>query len=96
MSNEITRLSLKVQPNAGRNRVVGFSNNVWKLKIAAPPDKGKANKEIIEYLSEILGLRKDAITILKGETSHNKIIGINGVNLEELTKALEALCQKDQ
>jgi uncharacterized protein (TIGR00251 family) len=96
VSTKTTRLSLKVQPNTGRNQVVGFINDVWKVKIAAPPDKGKANKELIEFLSDILGLRKDNITILKGETSHNKIIAITGFNLEEVTKTLAAICQKSQ
>lgn len=94
MSTKLTRIFIKVQPNAGRNQVVDFNNNVWKVKIAAPPDKGKANKEIIEFISDILGLRKDSITILKGETSHNKLIAITGINQEEVTAKLEALCKK--
>ncbi len=86
-----TRISIKVQPNAGRNEVVGLANGVWKIKIGAPPDKGKANKELIEFLSEVLGLRKDSILIIKGETSHNKIIGIEGLMESEVTKHLESL-----
>lgn len=94
MSTKLTRISIKVQPNSGRNQVVDFSNDVWKVKIAAAPDKGKANKEIIEFLSDILGLRKVSITILKGETSHNKIIAFTGISQEEVTAKLEALCKK--
>jgi len=94
MSNKLTRISIKVQPNAGRNQVVDFNNDIWKIKIAAPPDKGKANKEIIEFISDILGLRKDNITILKGETSHNKLIAITGINEEEVKAKLETLCNK--
>jgi uncharacterized protein (TIGR00251 family) len=83
-----TRISVKVQPNAGRNEIVGFANGIWKIKIGAPPDKGKANKELIKFLSDILGLRKDSIVVLKGETSHNKIIGIAGLALTEIEKRL--------
>jgi uncharacterized protein len=93
MSAFITRLSIKVQPNAGRNEVVGSSGGIWKIKIGAPPDKGKANKELIEFLSEALGVRKDSISILKGETSHNKILAIIGMNPEEVNTALSALCK---
>ncbi len=94
MSAFTTRLSVKVQPNAGRNEVVALNEGVWKIKIAAQPDKGKANKELVNFLSDILGIRKDSITILKGETSHNKILAIIGVNSEEVKAALLAICQK--
>jgi uncharacterized protein len=94
MSAYSTRLSIKVQPNAGRNEVVALNDGVWKIKIAAQPDKGKANKELIEFLSDTLGVRKDSITILKGETSHNKILAIIGVKPEEVKAALSAICQK--
>ena len=95
MSAKITNISVKVQPNAGRNQVVGFKNGVCKIKIAAPPDKGKANKEIIIFLSNILGLRKNSINIIKGETSHKKLIVITGVNKEEVNAKLEALGKKN-
>lgn len=84
MGSISTRLSIKVQPNAGRNEVVGVTDGIWRIKIAAPPDKGKANKELIEFLSKLLELRKDSITILKGHTSHNKIIVIEGMKAEEV------------
>jgi uncharacterized protein len=90
MSAKITRISIKVQPNAGRNEVVGSTNGVWKMKIAAPPDKGKANKELIEFLSDTLEVRKDSIVILKGETSHNKVVAIEGLALVEIEKKLRS------
>jgi uncharacterized protein (TIGR00251 family) len=82
MSNSIYKIAVKVQPNAGKNEIMGFSNDVWRIKVAAPPDKGKANKELIEYLSEVLGLKKDQLTILKGLTSHNKLIAVEGMSHE--------------
>jgi uncharacterized protein (TIGR00251 family) len=83
-----TRISIKVQPNAGRNEVVGLANSVWKIKVAAPPDKGKANKELIELLSDVLGVRKDCIVIIKGETSHNKIVSVEGLSGAEVASRL--------
>jgi uncharacterized protein (TIGR00251 family) len=82
------RLAVKVTPNAGRNVISGFKDGVLQIKIAAPPDKGKANKELIDFLSERLGIKKSAITIVKGHTSRNKIIDIEGINREEALKRL--------
>ncbi len=88
MSEKVTKISIKVQPNAGRNEVVGLTNGVWRIKIAAPPDKGKANKELVEFLSEILGQRKDHIEIIKGQTSHSKLVVIEGLTQAEVDARL--------
>jgi uncharacterized protein len=88
MSDRQTKISIKVQPNAGRDEVIGLANSVWRLKIAAPPDKGKANKELIEFLSEILVLKKDRIVIIKGQTSHNKLVAIEGLTQTEVEARL--------
>ncbi|MCR4393888.1 MAG: DUF167 domain-containing protein [Dehalococcoidales bacterium] len=81
-------ISIKVLPGSQRNEVAGKINNIWRIKIAAPPEKGKANKELIEFLSQRLNLRKDCIQIVKGETSHNKLVSIQGLSLELIEKKL--------
>jgi uncharacterized protein len=88
MSSACAKISVKVQPNAGRNEVTGLSNGVWRIKIAAPPDKGKANKELIEFLSQVLGLKKNALDIMNGHTSHSKVISIEGLTPEEIVSRL--------
>jgi len=82
------KISIKVQPNSNRNEVVGVVNGVWKIKIAAPPDKGKANKELVDFLSEWLDIKKDRINILRGQTSHNKIVEIEGLSAETLSAGM--------
>jgi uncharacterized protein len=83
-----SKLNVKILPNAHRNEILNFLNGVWRIKIAAPPEKGKANKELIAFLGEYLKIRKDAILILKGHTSHNKIVGILGLTPEETNSRL--------
>jgi hypothetical protein len=83
-------LRLKVQPNAGRNEVVGFTDGVLQVKIAAPPDKGRANRELIDFLSEALGVRKSAITIVKGQTARSKLIACEGLSPADIIKRLTA------
>lgn len=81
-------IAVKVQPNARKNEVIGFSNDYWRIKIAAPPEKEKANKELIKFLSEILDLKKANLSIIKGLTNHNKLIAIEGMTLEAITTRL--------
>ena len=77
-------LSIRVTPNAGRDEITGLRDGVLQVKIAAPPVEGKANKEIIEFLSRRLGVKRSAITIVKGQTGRNKVIDIEGMSREEI------------
>ena len=77
-----------MHPNAARNELAGFSEGVLRVKVAAPPVKGKANKELIAFLAQKLGLSKGDLTILKGHSSRNKLISIAGLSREELTRRL--------
>jgi len=81
-----TKLSVKVTPNAGRNAVSGFTDGVLYIKIAAPPEKGKANKELIDYLSRTLGVGKSSLHLIKGQTSRNKVISIEGLSQADIIR----------
>lgn len=78
------RVVVRVQPSAARSEVLGFKNGCLMVKIAAPPVKGKANQELLRFLSGILKVSKSNITIRKGMTSKTKVIGISGLSQEQL------------
>ena len=80
------RLALKVTPNTGRNEIIGYKDGVLHIKVAVAPEKGKANKALVDLLAERLGIRKSAVTIIKGKTSRNKVVFINRVSSEDLKK----------
>jgi hypothetical protein len=79
---------VRVHPGARRNEVLGFCNGVLEVKVAAPPEKGKANKELINFLSELLEVSQSRLTILRGQTSRSKLIAIDGLSQEEVVKRL--------
>jgi len=88
MSGSEAKISLRVYPNATRNELVGLADGVWQVKISAPPVKGKANKELIAFLSQLLGVSQSTLTLLKGHTTRNKVVAIEGLSQEEVTKRL--------
>jgi uncharacterized protein (TIGR00251 family) len=88
MSNNQTKVPVKVTPNAARNEVLGLQNGVWRIKIAAPPDKGKANKELIVYLSELLDLKKDDLGVIRGHASRDKVVAVEGLSQAEIEQRL--------
>jgi len=82
------KISLHVYPNAPRNQLVGFSEGVLGVKVAAPPVKGQANRELVAFLSQVLGVDKSNLAILKGHTSRNKLISVSGLSREEVMRRL--------
>lgn len=91
--NEV-RISLRIQPGASRNEVAGLASGVWRLRIAAPPVEGKANKELTLYLSEVLNIAKSNIVIVKGERGRDKVIAVYGLTADEIGKRLSARIQR--
>ncbi|MBA7679154.1 hypothetical protein ES703_87437 [subsurface metagenome] len=89
MGNEV-KISLRVYPNASRNELVGFTDGVWRAKVSAPPSKGKANRELIAFLSQLLEVGKDSVNIIKGHATRNKVVAIDGLSREEIMKRLSS------
>ena len=77
-----TIISIRVFPNAARNEIAGFTDDILRVKIAAPPLKGKANKELLSFLCRLLAVSKDRVSIAKGYTARNKTIAIDGMSKE--------------
>ena len=66
------QLNVKVTPNAARDEITGFTDSVLNVKVTAPPEKGKANKKLIDFLSARLGVSKSSIHLIWGQTSRRK------------------------
>ena len=84
-------LRVKVVPGASRTRYLGELGEQAKIAVAAAPEKGKANKELIAYLAEILGAPKRDITIVSGHAAPQKKVRIANVTEDALRAALERL-----
>jgi hypothetical protein len=94
MTDRKTTLTLQVQPNARHNQVLGFEDGILRLKIAALPIEGKANKELISFLSKTLDTSKSNITIERGLTSKVKIVTILGLDRNQIYERIEVLKQR--
>ena len=83
------KLQIKVIPSSSKDCIAGWLEDTLKIKVKAPPDKGKANKAVIKVLEKHLNLAKNSIEIVNGSTSSKKIIKITCENEEVLAKKLE-------
>lgn len=87
MSKEC-KLAVKVLPKVARNEIAGWENDELKVRLRAVPEKGEANRALIAFLAEALGLPKSAIELLRGETSRHKLLVIHGLDRPEVEKRL--------
>jgi uncharacterized protein (TIGR00251 family) len=83
-------LRLTVAPGASRTEVVGLYGDRLKVRLAAPPEKGAANRELIAFLARELKLPKTAIRLTFGSQSRAKVVEILGLD-PELARRLQEL-----
>ncbi len=66
-------LAVKVIPKSSRTEVVGhLADGTLRIKVAAPPEKGKANAELCDFLAREFGVPKANVTIESGHVSPRK------------------------
>ncbi|AHB13896.1 MULTISPECIES: DUF167 domain-containing protein [Dehalococcoides] len=85
------RVNLKIFPSSQRNELSGYENGLLKLRIAAQPEKGKANKELIDYLSELLDTPKAEIEICHGHTGRNKVLAFYCLSQADFEAKISAI-----
>lgn len=88
MSNgqQDTRITVKVVPGSSRTEIAGVYGEMLKVKVAAPPEKGKANKALLNFIAKQLGIKKNALQIESGQTSCVKQIRFDNVTAEQIQK----------
>jgi len=79
----------KIVPGSSKTAVAGILDDMIKVKVAAPPEKGKANQCLIAFLAKKLGIKKNAIQIVTGQTNPVKHVQINGISAEALRTQLD-------
>ncbi len=80
--------SAKVVPGSSKTAVCGLFDGMVKFKVAAAPQKGKANQSLIEFLAKWLGVKKNAVSIISGQTTPVKHVQVQGVSRETLLEKL--------
>jgi len=89
------KLQIKVIPSSSKDCIAGWLDDTLKVKVKAPPERGKANKAVIKTLEKTLGLAKGSIDISSGTTSTLKIIEISGEDDSLIEKKLANICNKE-
>ncbi len=78
------RILVKAVPGSSRNQVVGRLGDRLKVKVAAAPEDGRANKAICRLIADAVGVSASRVTILAGHGSAEKVIRVEGRRASEL------------
>ncbi len=81
-------LVAKIVPGSSKTALAGLLDRMVKVKVAAPPEKGKANECLIAFLAKQLGVRKNAISIVAGQTNPVKHVRIDGISAQSCREKL--------
>ncbi len=81
-------LSVKLVPNSSFSKVVDYTEEYIRIKIASPPIDNRANKELTAFCSDLLGINKSRIKIISGEKSKIKKILFVNENIEDITQKI--------
>jgi len=81
-------LQLHVQPGATRTELAGRHGDALKIRVAGAPVEGKANRELVGFLAETLGVPRGNIVIVRGEAGRRKTVTVQGVTAESAERLL--------
>lgn len=84
-------LPVRAQPGARKDSINGVYDGALKVSIQAAPEDGKANDAIMRLFKKVLGIKRNQIEILSGQTSQDKKFLIRELTLEELVQKIRPL-----
>lgn len=89
-------VKIAVKPNSRKkNIIVDPNENFLFVNLLAPPDKGKANKELLRYLSNFLDISLSRFQISSGHITRNKVVLIENITKEEIKVKLQIESKKE-
>jgi uncharacterized protein (TIGR00251 family) len=84
-----------VAPGASRAGVVGRHGDAWKLRVAAPPEGGRANDAVIRLLADTLAVPRASVTLVSGHGARDKIVELTGLEPGQIERRLTSAAGKE-
>lgn len=84
-------LVVHAQPGAGRTQITGRHGDALKIRVAAPPEHGRANAALVKVLADAFGVDVAGVELVAGDASRTKRFRISGVEPEEFARRLRQL-----
>jgi uncharacterized protein (TIGR00251 family) len=86
----MVRIVLTVSPGAARSEIVGRHGAGWKVRVAAAPESGRANAELLRLLAGVLAVPERNLSIVAGRQARRKAVAVEDVDPDEVERRLDA------
>ena len=83
-----TRLKLRVSPGARRPGIAGRHGDAWKIRVAEPPEDGRANEAVLRLLAQTLDLPRASVSLVSGHAARDKIVTLDGLEQSQTERLL--------
>ena len=80
--------AVRIVPRASHSEIAGEHNGALRIRIAAPPVEGAANRELIRLLAKSFRLPQNAVEIISGAASKSKVVHIAGADSARLEQLI--------
>lgn len=83
MAAPSTRLRVRVAPGARSSAIVGRHGDGWKVRVSAPPERGRANAAVVGVIAQALGLERENVKLVGGAAGRDKVFELTGLSQAE-------------
>ena len=83
-------LTLRVQPRAGRDEIVGPHGDALKVRITAPPVEGRANAHLVKFIAAAFDVSRRDVELLAGDTGRTKRLRVHAPRVLPANAAIDA------
>jgi uncharacterized protein (TIGR00251 family) len=84
-------INFQVLPRSSQSKIVGLHNDTVKIKLNKPPVDGQANAECCRVVAKYFKVSKTQVSVLRGTSSRQKTILVEGVSALAVIERLESL-----
>ncbi len=86
--DRLTRITVTVSPGASRTELVGRHGDGWRARLAAAPERGRANEALVELLAGALDVPRSRVAVVGGQRGRRKIVEVDGLDGPEIERRL--------
>jgi uncharacterized protein len=85
-----TQLRIRVSPRARKPGIAGRHGEAWKVRVAEPPENGRANEAVLRLLAETLDVPRGRLALVSGHASREKVVLLEGLEPRRVERLLAA------
>jgi uncharacterized protein (TIGR00251 family) len=83
-----SRLKLRVSPRSRRPGIAGRHGDAWKVRVAEPPEDGRANEAVLRLLAHTLDVPRASVSLVSGHAARDKIVTLEGLERSQTERLL--------